>query len=262
MEPIRVVVQGASGKMGREVISAVCRDPETEIVGAVDLNPPADVLSLPDGGSVPFSADLERIIEICRPEVIIDFSAPRSSMKAARIALPKGVRLVVGTTGISPEEVDEIRGLCLKYKTGAVVAPNFALGAVLMMHLAGIASKYFDNAEIIELHHEKKADAPSGTALKTARMMAAAREKPFCLPPEKTPMESRGKKLDGIAIHSVRLPGLLAHQEVLFGGPGQTLSIRHDTISRECFMPGVMLATKEVVKRRELVYGLEPLLGL
>jgi len=112
------------------------------------------------------------------------------------------------------------------------------------------------------LHHEKKADAPSGTALKTARMMAAARGKPFFLPPEKMPMESRGKKLDGIAIHSIRLPGLLAHQEVLFGGPVKTLSIRHDTISRECFMPGVMLATKEVVKHHELVYGLEPLLGL
>ncbi len=262
MEPIRVVVQGAWGKMGREVIGAVCRDPGTQIVGAVDLNPPSDVLSLSDGGSVPFSNDLEKIIETCRPEVIIDFSAPQAAMKAARIALPRGIRLVVGTTGLSAEEVEEIGGLCHKYKTGAVVAPNFALGAVLMMHLAAIASRYFDNAEIIELHHEKKADAPSGTALKTAQAMAAARGKPFCLPPEKTPMESRGKKLDGIAIHSVRLPGLLAHQEVLFGGPGQTLSIRHDTISRECFMPGVMLATKEVVKRQELVYGLEPLLGL
>ena len=131
-----------------------------------------------------------------------------------------------------------------------------------LIHLAGIASRFFDSAEIIELHHEKKADAPSGTALKTAKVMAAAREKPFILPPEKTPMESRGRKVDGIAIHSVRLPGIIARQEVIFGGPGQTLSIMHDTTSRESFMPGVMLATKEVMKHHELIFGLESLLGL
>ena len=132
-----------------------------------------------------------------------------------------------------------------------------------MIHLAKIAAKYFDYAEIIELHHHLKADAPSGTALSTAKIMAAARGKPFYRPPEpKKPSASRGEEVEGAAIHSVRLLGLLAHQEVLLGGPGQTLSIRHDTISRECFMPGVMLAIKEVVKRQGLVYGLDALLGL
>ena len=262
MKPIRIVVQGASGKMGREVVGAVCRDPGTELVGAVDLNPPGNIFMLPDGGNVPFLADIELIIESCRPDVIIDFSTAQASMKAARTALPRGIRLVIGTTGLSEKDIEEIRALSQKHKTGAVVAPNFALGAVLMIHLATIASRFFDSAEIIELHHEKKADAPSGTALKTARSMASAREKLFTLPPEKEVMESRGRKVEGVPIHSVRLPGIIARQEVIFGGPGQTLSIMHDTTSRESFMPGVMLATKEVVNRHELVYGLESLLGL
>jgi len=144
-----------------------------------------------------------------------------------------------------------------------VVAPNFALGAVLMIHLAKIAAKYLDYAEIIELHHHQKADAPSGTALATARAMAAARGKPFLQPiGQSKTSDSRGEQVEGVTIHSVRLPGLLAHQEILLGGPGQTLSIRHDTISRECFMPGVMLAVREVVKRKGLIYGLDTLLGL
>ena len=131
-----------------------------------------------------------------------------------------------------------------------------------MIHLAKIAGKYLDYAEIMELHHHQKADAPSGTALSTARAMVAARGKPFSCPEQGNTLASRGEQVEGIAIHSVRLPGLLAHQEVLFGGPGQTLSIRHDTINRQCFIPGVIIAIKEVVKRRGLVYGLDTLLGL
>ena len=132
-----------------------------------------------------------------------------------------------------------------------------------MIHLAKVAAKYLDYAEIIELHHHLKADAPSGTALSTAKAMVAARDKPFYHPPEPgKASNSRGEQVEGVTIHSVRLPGLLAHQEVLLGGPGQTLSIRHDTISRECYMPGIILAIKEVVKRQGLVYGLDTLLGL
>ena len=132
-----------------------------------------------------------------------------------------------------------------------------------MIHLAKVAAKYLDYAEIIELHHHRKADAPSGTALFTAKAMAAARGKPFSRPPERNKTSySRGEQVEGVTIHSVRLPGLLAHQEVILGGPGQTLSIRHDTISRECYMPGIILAIKEVVKRKGLVYGLDTLLGL
>jgi 4-hydroxy-tetrahydrodipicolinate reductase len=142
------------------------------------------------------------------------------------------------------------------------VAPNFALGAVLMMHLSRLAAKYFDYAEIIELHHHLKADAPSGTALSTARMMAEARGKPFDVPEQKQAASSRGAQVEGVAIHSVRLPGLLAHQEVILGGPGQTLRIRHDTISRECFVPGVIIAIKKVIGHKGLIYGLDALLGL
>lgn len=263
MKPIRVVVQGASGKVGKEVINALCREPEMQLVGAIELKVSDNYLTLPDGtGKVPFSSDLEHIITTCRPDVLIDFSTASAAISAARTALPKGVRIVIGTTGLTAENIDEISKLANENTVGAVVAPNFALGAVLMMHLANIAARYFDYAEIIELHHHLKADAPSGTALKTARAMAAARGKPFCLPPEKGALDSRGQKVDGVTIHSVRLPGILARQEVLFGGPGQTLSIKHDTVSRECYMPGVMLATKEVVKHKGLVYGLDSLLGL
>jgi 4-hydroxy-tetrahydrodipicolinate reductase len=263
MQPIKVVIQGASGRVGQEVVNAICREPETQLVGAVELKPPADSLDLPDGsGSVSFSSDLEYIIKNCQPEVIIDFSNARAAMSAVRIATKQGVNLVIGTTGCTAEELDEIDKLAKKYGVGVVIAPNFALGAVLMMHLSKIAARYFDYAEIIELHHHLKADAPSGTALKTAQAMAAARNKPFCQTPHKGAADSRGQQVDGIAIHSVRLPGILASQEVILGCPGQTLTIKHDTTSRECYMPGVILATKEVVKRKGLVHGLDALLGL
>jgi 4-hydroxy-tetrahydrodipicolinate reductase len=171
--------------------------------------------------------------------------------------------MVIGTTGLTAADLDEMKKLAESGEIGIVVAPNFALGAVLMMHLAKIAGKYFDHAEIIELHHDRKLDAPSGTAQTTARNMAGARGKPF-LPPAVAGEDSpaRGKLIEGINIHSVRLPGYMSHQEVILGGDGQTLSIRHDQISREAFMPGVLLAVKEVVKRKGLIYGLDNLLGL
>jgi 4-hydroxy-tetrahydrodipicolinate reductase len=182
-------------------------------------------------------------------------------MPLVELTTERGVNLVIGTTGLSAEDIKEIERLAKAKGVGIVVAPNFALGAVLMMHLAKIAGKYLDYAEIIELHHERKLDAPSGTAIATARAMAQARGKPFASAAgEKT--DSRGKPVDGIMIHSVRLPGLLAHQEVILGGAGQTLSIRHDTIGRDCYMPGVMLAIREVVKKKGLIYGLDKLLGL
>ena len=262
MKPIKVVVHGASGRVGQEIVKAVCREPEMRLVGAVDIKTTQDSLVLPDGsGAVPFSIDLEDILTRCRPEVLVDFSIAQAAMSAVRIATKQGVNLVIGTTGLTADNFDEIKRLTEANKVGAVVAPNFALGAVLMMHLAKVAAKYLDYAEIIELHHHQKADAPSGTALSTARAMATARGKPFLQPPGQT-SESRGKQVEGAAIHSVRLPGLMAHQEVIFGAPGQTLSIRHDTINRECYMPGVMLAIKEVVKRQGLTYGLDALLGL
>jgi len=250
--------------MGQEVINALCNEPEMQIVGAVELQVAEDYLTLPDSsGKVPFSSDLEYILTKCQPNVLVDFTIAQATMPAVRIATKQGVNLVIGTTGLTADDISEIDRLARTHQVGAVVAPNFALGAVLMIHLAKLAAKYLDYAEIIELHHHRKADAPSGTALSTAKAMAQARGKPFYRPAEQRGISgSRGEPVEGITIHSVRLPGLMAHQEVILGAVGQTLRIRHDSISRDCFMPGVILAIKEVVKRQGLVYGLDTLLGL
>ncbi len=249
--------------MGREGVNALSRGPDMQIAGAVELQVDKSSLPLPDGSTVPFSSDLAQILTTTQPHVLVDFTRAQVAMAAARIATQKGVNLVIGTTGLTTDDLAEIERLATASKVGAIVAPNFALGAVVMIYLAKIAAKYFDYAEIIELHHHLKADAPSGTALSTARAMAKARGKPFSYPSApKTPSESRGEQVEGVALHSVRLPGLMAHQEVLLGTSGQTLSIRHDTINRECYMPGVILAIREVIKRRGLVYGLDTLLGL
>lgn len=264
MKPIRVIVQGALGRMGQVMINALCREPEIQLVGAVELQVTEDYLPLPDSsGVIPFSSKLDYILSKCPADVIVDFTTAQAVMPAVRIATKQGVNLVIGTTGLTADELGEIDQLATANRVGAVVAPNFAIGAVLMVHLAKVAAKYLDYAEIIELHHHLKADSPSGTALATAKAMAQAKGKPFSRAPEPgKPSNSRGEQVEGVTIHSVRLPGLLAHQQVLLGGPGQTLSIRHDTISRECYIPGVIIAIKEVVKRKGLIYGLDTLLGL
>jgi 4-hydroxy-tetrahydrodipicolinate reductase len=180
-------------------------------------------------------------------------------------AVPRGVRPVIGTTGLSDAYIDELSRACAAQQLGGVVAANFAIGAVLMMHMAKVAARFFDAAEIIELHHDQKVDAPSGTSIATARGMIAGRDgKPFerNLPSSQPIPGARDAEVDGVTIHSVRLPGLVAHQEVLFGGLGQTLSIRHDTTGRDSFMPGVLLAVREVMRRHALVVGIEALVGL
>jgi len=264
MEPIKVVVYGASGRVGQEVVKAVCQEPETQMVGAVELQVSEDYLALPDGsGRVPFSSSMDSILSSCRPDVVVDFTVAKATIPAVHSAAENGVNMVIGTTGLTADDINEMERLATASKIGIVVAPNFALGAVLMMHLAKIAGKYLNHAEIIELHHDRKVDAPSGTALTTARAMAAARGKPFLQPSVQGEVSaSRGQSVEGVIIHSVRLPGLMSHQEVILGGDGQTLRIRHDQISREAFMPGVILAVKEVVKRQGLIYGLDNLLGL
>ena len=263
--PIEVAVHGALGRMGKEVLNALCKDPQLKPVGAVDLK--AEGESLPLSGqadSVPLSSNLESLLAHTHPQVLVDFSVAEAAMPALRLAAKERVNLVVGTTGLSADALSEIDRLTRDNDVGAIVAPNFALGAVIMVHLAKIASRYFDYAEIIELHHEQKLDAPSGTALSTARAIAEARGKPFLY--SKAQKESlsgtRGGELQGVSIHSVRLPGLMAHQEVIFGLSGQTLTIRHDTIDRECYMPGVVLAIKKVIGLKGLTYGLDKLLGL
>jgi 4-hydroxy-tetrahydrodipicolinate reductase len=265
MERVKVLVHGLLGKMGQEVLSAVCRDPKLEAVAGVDLKASKKEILLPEGtSSIPLSRDLEPILLSSHPDVLVDFTNAEAAMPAVRTAVKHGVALVVGTTGLSDADLSEIKSLCQKKKVGAVVAPNFAIAAVVMMNLAKVAAKYFDYAEIIEMHHEQKLDAPSGTALATARDMVQTRGSNFIHVSAKKENigGSRGGELGGVALHSVRMPGLLAHQEVILGAPGQTLRIRLDQINREAFMPGVILAIKKAAELKEAVFGLDKLLGL
>ena len=265
MEAIRIVINGALGKMGREVSKAVLNEPGLEIVGAVEEKVTQQYLPLPETSElIPFSSDLDSLLKSCNPAVLVDFTNAAASMAAARIAVKRGINMVIGTTGFSEENLKEIEQLCRANNVGAVVSPNFSLGAVLLMHLAKVAAKFFDYAEIVEMHHDKKIDAPSGTAMATAKAMLQARGKPFICPKTEREVVSsvRGGQIEGVAIHSLRLPGFMAGQEVIFSGVGQTLSLRHETISRESYMPGVILAIREVTKHKGLIYGLEALLKL
>lgn len=265
MPPIRVVVTGASGKMAKETLIALCKDPDTQPVGALSRSAGDDTLALPDGsGSIPVRSDPDVLMHLVEADVMVDFSNVDYTMPVAQKALEHGLSIVIGTSGLTSEHLAYLNECCDMYRLGGIVAPNFALGAVVLIRLAAIASKYFDYAEIIEQHHEAKADAPSGTAIATARAMAEARGSMFNTVPtlKETLPHARGSLVEGIPLHSVRLPGLLAHEEVLFGTVGQTLRLRHDTISRECYMPGVLLAVKEVMKFEGLKVGLENVLGL
>jgi len=262
MASIKVVVQGAAGRMGREVVAAICRETDMEPVGAVDLRS-GDTYDLPDGsGSIPFSSSLEQILSTTSPQVLVDFTQAEVSMAAAPVAANHGINMVIGTTGISDENLHELERLAKEQSTGIFVAPNFALGAVLLMHLAKMAAPYFEYADIIEMHHEAKIDAPSGTALAMAR--AIGQDKRFQRNyPEKEPLPgTRGGEHNGIGIHSVRMAGRSAHHEVIFGTAGQTVTLRHDTLGRDCYMPGVTRAIREVVNLKGLVVGLDKILGL
>lgn len=264
-QPIKVVVHGAQGKVGQEVVKGICRDPELEITGAVEKQVSEEWLTLPGSARrVPFSSNVASLLERSHPDVLIDFSIAEATRSLVPVAVKRKTNLVIGTTGLTAEDLAEIERLTRVNEVGAIVAPNFALGAVVMIYLAKLAAKFFDYAEIIEMHHEQKADAPSGTALSTAKVMLESRGKPFLHPQahKETLPGTRGGELGGITIHSMRLPGLLAHQEIVLGMAGQTLSLRHDTISRECYIPGVLLAIKRVVKLKGLTYGLDALLGL
>jgi 4-hydroxy-tetrahydrodipicolinate reductase len=262
--PIRVLVSG-SGKMGRAIIDAIAADDSVEPVGAVDKLDAADDLPLPGGAHIPLFHDTTTAFAAAKPDVVIDFTNAAWTPIVAQAALDHGTRMVIGTTGLPEAFIAQLGRDCRERKVGAVIAANFALGGILMMHLAKIAARFFDSAEIIELHHDQKVDAPSGTSIATAHAMIEGRDgKPFArnVPETQTIEGSRAAAYDGITIHSVRLPGLVAHQEVLFGGTGQTLSIRHDSIGRDSFMPGILLATREVMRRDDLVIGLDALIGL
>ncbi len=263
---MRVGVLGATGRMGRATCEAVLDAPDLDLVAAVaratgtgrplrDLVPGA-----PEGLVV--GEDLSDLLA-AEAEVVVDFSRPAATAAAVEGLLGEGVHLVSGTTGLPPEVMDDLGNLAGKADHGnAVWAPNFALGAVLAMHFAAVAGRFYPAAEVIELHHQGKADAPSGTALRTARAIAAARKRGGPGAGSESVPGVRGGEVEGIRVHSVRLPGLVAHQEVIFGGQGEVLTLRHDSLDRSSFMPGVLLAVQAVTTRPGLTVGLEPLLGL
>ncbi len=261
---VRVLVSG-SGKMGRQVLETACLQSDMEPVGVVDLFASADYVPLPDGsGDIPFGRDAAQIIALTKPDVAVDFTNAEWTPILTRAALDAGLRLVIGTTGLPDAFVDELRAECARRRIGAVMAPNFTLGAVLMQHMSKIAAPFFDYAEIIELHHEGKVDAPSGTSIATARALLEGRGKAFTRPAaqKETVPGTRGGEIEGITMHSVRTPGHVAHQEVILGGPGETLRIRHDSTGRESYMPGVLLAVRHAMRHPGLVVGLDRLIGL
>lgn len=239
---IKVAVTGAKGRMGIEVVKAVSNEADLSLVAALDQE---------EAGT------LSSILESKNPDVLVDFTKHESALSNIEIALAHRVACVVGTTGFTEADLKRVKAWCEQHQTPALIAPNFAIGAILLMKFAEEAAKHFSWSEIVELHHEKKTDAPSGTALRTAALMKKSRAQ---FGGSSDNQRARGENDGGIRIHSIRLPGLVAHEEVLFGGLGQTLSIRHDSSSRESFMPGVILAIRKIRETRGLTVGLEHLL--
>ncbi|MEZ7893310.1 MAG: 4-hydroxy-tetrahydrodipicolinate reductase [Candidatus Wallbacteria bacterium] len=257
MKNIKVAVSGACGRMGKTAIEAVNADPALDLSGLIDIN---EIGASYYGIKVTNEIKQTNFRE--KTDVLIEFTHPKSVFENIKKALSENLHCVVGTTGLAEAQLKEIEKMALDKNLGVLIAPNFAIGAVLMMKFAQIAAKYMKSAEIIELHHDKKADSPSGTALLTAKMICE-NIKPQIKNPDIINLGGvRGGIMKGagggeVNVHSLRLPGLVAHQEVIFGDIGQTLTIRHDSLSRESFMPGVVMAVKEIVKRKGLIIGLE-----
>jgi len=246
---INVAVLGAKGRMGSEVLRAVSDVPDLTLVAQLDLGDGLDQLVTAKAG------------------VVVDFTTPDSVMANLEFLISHGMHAVVGTTGFDEARIASVKSLLAKNPTvGVLIAPNFALGAVLMMEFSKQAARYFESAEIIELHHPNKVDAPSGTAARTAELMTQSRREAKLDPmPDATKIAldgARGATVGDVPIHSIRLRGLVAHQEVLFGGPGETLSIRHDSLDRAGFMPGVLLGIREVGRHPGITFGLEHFLSL
>ncbi|MFA4857821.1 MAG: 4-hydroxy-tetrahydrodipicolinate reductase [Candidatus Margulisiibacteriota bacterium] len=265
MVKIKVIVNGALGRMGAETAKAVSQEEDLDLVAVCDVKienlPYQDVVKEVKRELV-IQKDLADTIKTNHADVVVDFTLPHAALANVKTILESGAHAVVGTTGLTPVDLDTIKKLCAKTGRNCLVAPNFAIGAVLMMKFARAAAHYMPEVEIIEMHHDQKADSPSGTAIKTAELILEdlhqikkAKRKEI-----ENIKGARGANLKGINIHSIRLKGFVASQEVIFGGLGQTLKIRHDSINRESFMPGVILAIRKVKKIRGLVYGLENLL--
>lgn len=262
--PIKVIVVGALGKMGRETVKALSSRPDMVLTGLVDvIHPGASFAELTGiDCDLVLENDLQGLIDRVKPDVMVDFTNPLAVFNNTHLALASGVNCVIGTTGLNEVELSQLEQLAQANGIAVAVIPNFAIGAVLMMKFAQEAARYLPEVEIIETHHDQKMDAPSGTAIKTAELINARRG----LNPPKNIHElekiagCRGGKVGDIHIHSVRLPGFIAHQEVVFGGPGQSLTIRHDSYDRVSFMPGVIMVVQKIVGLKGLIYGMDAFL--
>jgi 4-hydroxy-tetrahydrodipicolinate reductase len=246
MSKLKVGVLGAKGRMGATVCQAITASSDCELVSALDIND--DLMALVASGA----------------QVVVDFTAPDSVATNLEFLAANNIHAVVGTTGFDADKLAAVEKQFAASKANVVIAPNFGLAAVLMMQFAAQAAPHFESVEIIELHHPRKADAPSGTARRTAEMIAGARSGMPAMPDATSDLlpGARGANVSGIPVHSIRLQGLVAHQEIVFGGPGESLTIRHDSYDRESFMPGVLLAVRKVPQTPGLTYGLEHLLDL
>ena len=247
---INVAVCGSNGKMGQEVVKAVNSAEDMTIVAKIDIN----------DGEFATIKDAQESVNI---DILVDFTQPKSIYENALYCLTNGINIVIGTTGLSDSQIEDLKSLSQKNSMGCFIAPNFSTGAVLMMKFAQIAAKYFNNAEIIELHHNQKKDAPSGTAVKTAAMIAEVNDNLAfgnCAETEAIEGARGANSYNNIHIHSVRMPGFMASQEVVFGSNGQTLKIRHDSTDRECYMDGILRAIRYIKDNKIFVYGLENIL--
>lgn len=264
-QPIRIILAGPRGKMGRETLELLAQTENFRLVACVDTKNAgrkvSEISGLPQLDA-PIFDNAEKCAKNVDADVWIDFTHPEAGKKHARLALSRRIRPVIGTSGFGPEEVKLLSRQAEENHVGAIIAPNFALGAVLMMKFSKVAARYLPDVEIIEQHHNEKRDAPSGTALKTAEMIADTRkEKQQGHPEEKEQLPgARGADFAGMKIHSVRLPGRVAHQTVIFGGSGETLTLQHDSLDRKSFMSGVKFAVEAVMDLNVLVYGLEHLI--
>ena len=263
-QPIRVVVNGALGRMGQTVLSAVNDDPATTPVGGADRAASSDTVSIPGGNPVVLATTLSELLQIVEADVVVDFSDGNGAVEAIEAATAAGVHVVSGSTGVLAGELERLVGAAEAAGLGIISASNFALGAVMMMYLAEIAGPHFGYADLVESHHEAKIDSPSGTALSIAESARVGRNNDFTSnEPEKVTLdEVRGGLLGGVSVHSARMPGRMARHELVFGTSGQTLTIIHDTINRDCYMPGVLAAIKRVMNLTGLMIGLDQVLGL
>ena len=263
---IKVAIAGARGRMGSQALKAMLETADIKVIAVLDYKYDGQFLNDSDVNDqsigVPIFTSLNRLVTFEKPDVLVDLTDPEAVYKNAREALELGIRPVIGTSGLTEENIDDLSSLAEKMKRGVIIAPNFSIGAVLMMKFSAMAARYLGDVEILEMHHDQKVDAPSGTAVKTADMIKEVRAKHRQGHAEEKELQigARGADIEGMKIHSIRLPGLLAHQEVLLGGTGELLTIRHDSFNRSCFMPGILMSIRKVMEKEELYYGLENIL--